>query len=339
MNYRKSLISGCAAFLLLVSCALSFAQAAGNFEQELAAIQAAIRQKGAQWVAGETSLSRLSWDEWKMRVGVSLTQPNAPHLPEPIPSALPASLDWRSYNGDYVTGIRDQKKCGSCWAFAMTAGLESYVLVTRHEPGTDMDLSEQVMLSCSGAGSCRGGTLDADYLRSTGLPPEKYYPYTAADGACSNAAPDWQKAAYQIGAWASVSQKLSAIKAALATYGPLPIAFMVYEDFMHYKSGIYSYAAGKKLGGHAVLLVGYNDAEQYFIVKNSWGDKWGEDGFFKIAYSELNRPVDFGIITIAYQAQSEYPQGTSLAPVKRAARHLSADEALKHLEPLLRQKP
>ena len=77
---------------------------------------------------------------------------------------------------------------------------------------------------------------------------------------------------------------------------------MVYEDFMHYKSGIYSYTTGKKLGGHAILLVGYNDAESYFIVKNSWGTGWGEDGFFRIAYSEMNTVINFGLSTIAYKA-------------------------------------
>ena len=74
---------------------------------------------------------------------------------------------------------------------------------------------------------------------------------------------------------------------------------------MHYKSGIYSYTTGKKLGGHAVLLVGYNDAEQYFLVKNSWDTGWGEGGFFKIAYSQMDNEVNFAMSTIAYYTAKE----------------------------------
>ena len=78
---------------------------------------------------------------------------------------------------------------------------------------------------------------------------------------------------------------------------------LVYEDFRHYKSGIYSRVSGKYLGGHAVLLVGYNDDEEYFMVKNSWGPDWGEDGYFRIAYSEMRSRVFFGgLYSLAYHA-------------------------------------
>ena len=182
----------------------------------------------------------------------------------------------------------------------MTGGLESYILRTQNKPGTDIDLSEQVLVSCSGTGSCGGGRLSAAFLKKTGLPLESAYPYTATNGDCSAAAPGWQGSAYKIGNWGSVPQDLESIKAALVNYGPLPIAMMVYEDFMYYKTGVYSYTTGKKLGGHAVLLVGYDDAGQYFIVKNSWDSGWGEKGFFRIAYSQLENEVSFGLSAIAY---------------------------------------
>ncbi|MCX5785760.1 MAG: C1 family peptidase [Elusimicrobia bacterium] len=326
-NNRKSFVSGFAAFLLLLAgTAPSFSQEklSGNLKEQLNTIQTLIDQKGGKWVAGETSLSNLSMDEWMMRVGLNFKSLNAPPLPALDESKVPASLDWRDNNGNYVTPIRNQKKCGSCWAFSLTGGLESYVLVTQNQPGKNLDLSEQIMVSCSGVGSCNGGTLDADYLQSTGLPLETVYPYTATDGTCSSAAPGWESATYKIGAWGSVAKKLATVKAALVKYGPLPTAFMVYEDFMHYKSGIYSYTTGKKLGGHAVLLVGYNDAEQYFIVKNSWDTGWGENGFFKIAYSEMNTVVNFGLSTIAYQTKS----------AKDPAASFSEDTAWKRAAPL-----
>ena len=64
----------------------------------------------------------------------------------------------------------------------------------------------------------------------------------------------------------------------------------VYKDFTHYKSGIYKHVDGNKLGGHAVTIVGYNDAEKYWLVRNSWGTHWGENGYFKIAYGECGFP-------------------------------------------------
>lgn len=302
MKYdKKSFIAWSALLLVLSGLAPAFSEPTMSVKEQIANIQKAIKEKGAKWVAGETELSNMTMEEWQARVGYNFQPVDAPPLTELGAAEAPAAIDWRDKNGNFVTPIRDQKKCGSCWAFAMTGALESYTLRMENKPGKDLDLSEQVMVSCSGAGSCQGGYLSAGYLKKTGLPPESFYPYTATDGDCATAGAGWQSAAYRIGTYSSVSKTLAAIKTALANYGPLPTAFMVYEDFMHYKSGIYSYTTGKKLGGHAVILVGYNDAEQYFIVKNSWNTKWGEEGYFKIAYSEMGTVVNFGLSTIVYQ--------------------------------------
>ncbi|PIS46889.1 MAG: hypothetical protein COT17_06255 [Elusimicrobia bacterium CG08_land_8_20_14_0_20_51_18] len=296
-----------AAILLLAAFfnAPVFAQNAGTLsvKEQIKNLQAAIIQQGARWVAGETALSNLSEEEKMMRVGLNFTEIDAPPITDLGDAEVPPALDWRNYNGkNYVTGVRNQAKCGSCWAFAMTAGLESYVLKTRELPGTDLDLSEQVMLSCSGVGSCNGGYLSPSYLVKTGLPEEAAYPYTATNGDCASALEGWQANAYKIGSYGSVKKDLNAIKQAIAKYGGLPTAMMVYEDFMHYKSGVYSYVSGKRLGGHAIFLVGYNDAEKYFIVKNSWSEKWGENGYFNIAYSEMTNSISFGMSTVAYKA-------------------------------------
>ena len=326
--------------LLLATCgSISRAEepAVKDLPATLTQIQSAIKSSGAKWVAGETSLSRLSRSDWQHRVGLGFAPVKAPRLlMMAAPQATPASVDWRDHNGNFVSGIRDQGQCGSCWAFSMTGALESYVLLNQNKPGTDLNLSEQVLISCGGAGSCNGGQLDASYLQSTGLPPASYYPYTATNGTCTTAKPGWKTHTYKIGTWGSVDQNLDAIKSALATYGPLPIAFYVYEDFMHYKGGIYSYTTGKELGGHGVLLVGYNDAEQYFIVKNSWGPGWGENGFFRIAYSQMSNSVNFGLSTIAYHSGQS---SQMMSQQKAAAHHISADETLQLIEPFLQQRP
>ena len=111
---------------------------------------------------------------------------------------------------------------------------------------------------------------------------------------------------------ATYSPTVSAIKDALYTYGPLVTTMDVYTDFFNYSSGVYSYVSGVYEGGHAILIVGYDDAGGYFIVKNSWGS-WGKPGYFKIAYSQLANKVEFGWYTIAYQAppQASYTVNTN----------------------------
>ncbi len=293
-------------FLLLFVSAWSFAS-------ELDDIQRAIHSKGAKWVAGETSVFRLPDAQRKIRASAHI-----PHLKDtdtfisaeaPL-AGIPLGLDWRNYNGkDYVTPIRDQGNCASCWAFATTATLESYFLIQNNVPGVNENFAEQMLISCSGAGNCEtGGYPDraSNYIRDTGLPPEMDYYYTATDGSCANAAVGWQQAAYRIGSWSYVctSPSASAIKNALVTYGPLETMFRVYSDFYSYSSGIYSYTSGTYQGNHCVLIVGYDDTTQCFIVKNSWGAGWGESGYFRIAYSECTDAVTFGMYTIAYTPQT-----------------------------------
>ncbi len=161
------------------------------------------------------------------------------------------------------------------------------------------------MVSCSGAGSCGGGSVTgaANFIQSTGLPLEGCYPYTATDGSCGNTCANWQGSTYKIQSWsyvATTSPTLDSLKAALSTYGPLPTTMAVYNDFFYYGGGVYSYTSGSLAGYHAVLIVGYDDPSQSFIVKNSWGAGWGEGGFFQIAYSQLNNVVGFGDYTLAY---------------------------------------
>jgi hypothetical protein len=91
------------------------------------------------------------------------------------------------------------------------------------------------------------------------------------------------------------------LKDVLYAHGPIPTAMEVYDDFFSYTSGVYSYTSGSHAGGHAILLVGYDDAGQYLIAKNSWGSWWGESGYFRIAYSQLTSVVHFGEYTIYFE--------------------------------------
>ncbi len=316
-------------FLLgaILLAALFLGQAMSSAD-ELSDIQAKIKSKGQKWIAAETSVSKLSDQKRKLRLGLIKHAPTGEEeivsLQEPL-TGVPNSFDWRSNGGNYVTPVRNQGSCGSCWAFATTAALESYILIKDSRSGQDDNRAEEILLSCStvlscnNPGSCNGGYIGraSDCILNTGLPPEFYFPYTAtaSDDNCNNAGTGWQNDTYRIAAWSYInttSVSISAIKNALYTYGPLVTTMDVYSDFYYYAGGVYEYSSGTYQGGHAILIVGYVDDNSvagggYFIVKNSWGSGWGSGGYFSIAYSETGSPVYFGEWTIAYQKPAFSP--------------------------------
>lgn len=118
--------------------------------------------------------------------------------------------------------------------------------------------------------------------------------------------------AKKIGSYTSIPQTLDSIKEALNIYGPLISTFYVYSDFFSFSSGVYTYTSGSLVGGHAILIVGYDDPGQYFIVKNSWGTGWGESGYFRIAYSQIASPIYFGRSTYAYSPKASDLTGVAV---------------------------
>ena len=302
------------AVFMLVSAAFVQAESV-----EIGQIRQAIKAKGAKWHADETSVSGLTWKEKKLRLGASEDEEflagvlsSSETAPIPLVEGAPATVDWRSPGGlSYVSPVKDQGSCGSCWAFAATAGLESQVMIGK--PGTQIDLSEQILVSCSGMGSCSGGSSASasTYLRDVGLPVESCFNYTATNNLCSNACLNWQSNTYKIKGWhqAKTGTNLTAddLRNALYVYGPVVATFYVYNDFYTYRSGVYSYTTGAYVGAHAVLVVGYDDSQQAFIVKNSWGSGWGEAGYFMIAYGELAGTSRFGYSTMVYDGYGDTP--------------------------------
>ena len=305
MNKQKMLSSvPVTAIILMLACNASFGQS-------LSEIQDSIRAKGRKWIAAENSVSILPDNEKRLRVGLIKRPPTSGErvLSGQTPQqGLPASYSVPSSD---VTPVRDQESCSSCWAFATTAALESNLLIRgAFLPGTDDARAEQILLSCSGAGSCSGGSIGSasSFIQSTGLPPYSDFPYTATNNACGNATPGWQASALNISSWAYVTTNtvdVDTIKTALVAYGPLATTMDVYTDFFSYSNGTYEYTTGTLAGSHAILIVGYEDNASsggggYFTVKNSWGTGWGMAGYFQIAYSQVNAPVNFGEYTIAY---------------------------------------
>ena len=297
-------------FFLLISSTLVYAQ-----PDDLDQIRDAIKIKGARWHADKTSISVLSEKEKKKRLGdredediivQALSSPES--APTPQVEGAPATMDWRNAGGiSYVSPVKNQGSCGSCWAFATTAGLESQYMIS--QGGMPIDLSEQILVSCSGMGSCSGGSSASasSYIRDVGLPLESCFRYTATNNLCSNACLDWRNSTYTIKGWHSAGTTVDSIRSALYTYGPVVATMYVYNDFTSYRSGVYSYTTGSYLGAHAVLVVGYDDTLQAFIVKNSWGSGWGEAGFFMVAYSEVGGTSRFAYSAMAYDGYGDVP--------------------------------
>jgi C1A family cysteine protease len=202
---------------------------------------------------------------------------------------LPGSYNWCDQGG--CTPVRDQGACGSCWAFATAAPMESAVLIHN---GVSKDLAEQYLVSCNNEGwGCNGGWWGHDYHAfamvagetAPGAVLETDFPYAAADLACNpphaktNKLESWN----YVGSSSSVPS-VEALKQAIADHGPIAVAVCVNSAFQSYTGGVFS---GPSCTGvnHGVTLVGWDDAQGAWIMKNSWGAGWGEAGYMRIAYN------------------------------------------------------
>lgn len=199
--------------------------------------------------------------------------------------ALPDSVDWRDRG--VVTPVRNQGGCGSCWAFSATAVLESHVAL---QTGRLLELSPQQLISCSpdpdscggyGGCSCSTSWLAFNYSIGAGMALESDYPYTAKTGICD---PTQIKRAAGVRGYVRLStNNYTALMNAVATVGPVSIALSA--DFTSYSSGVFSGCVGEVLVDHAVVLVGYGTdpvGGAYYLVRNSWGEEWGEKGYIRI---------------------------------------------------------
>jgi cathepsin B len=211
---------------------------------------------------------------------------------------LPEEFDSRQQWPDCVFEVRQQLHCGSCWAFSGSSTLQDRFCIASQGKIKTV-LSPQDMVSCdSGDMGCQGGLLDRawTFLEKTGIVAEACFPYVSGDGknvphcphgACADTGLKYTK--YRAVAGSSKALTCSnQIKQELVKNGPVQTGFMVYEDFMHYKSGVYEFTHGQKLGGHAVKIIGWGKEEgkEFWIAQNSWGPQWGENGFFRIKFGE-----------------------------------------------------
>eukprot|EP01017_Pseudomicrothorax_dubius_P047090 TRINITY_DN83_c0_g3_i2.p1 TRINITY_DN83_c0_g3~~TRINITY_DN83_c0_g3_i2.p1 ORF type:complete len:468 (-),score=121.15 TRINITY_DN83_c0_g3_i2:131-1534(-) len=206
---------------------------------------------------------------------------------------LPTNFDARQQWPNCVHPIRDQQRCGSCWAFGASEALSDRFCIAS-KGDTNVVLSPQYLVSCDRTDmGCNGGYLDHawTFLENSGTVSDSCWSYHSGDGtvpdcrvfkACEDGQPI--KNYYVKRGSSRALTNPASIKTEVLANGPVETGFRVYQDFMSYKTGIYHHTSGSLLGGHAVKIVGWgqDSGTNYWIVANSWNTNWGEQGFFRI---------------------------------------------------------
>ncbi|XP_020821255.1 pro-cathepsin H isoform X1 [Phascolarctos cinereus] len=238
---------------------------------------------------GLNQFSDMSFDEFKknylMRTPQNCSATKGSHVRRVGP--YPKFMDWRK-KGNYVSPVKNQGGCGSCWTFSTTGGLESAVAIAT---GKLFSLAEQQLVDCAqdfNNHGCNGGLPSQAFeyiMYNKGIMGEDTYPYEGKDGTCKfqpNKAIAFVKDVVNITLYDE-----EAMTEAVAHHNPVSFAFEVTADFLSYREGIYSNPKCSKSPdkvNHAVLAVGYGEENgiPYWIVKNSWGTSWGNNGYFLI---------------------------------------------------------
>merc|ERR1712235_35791 len=222
-----------------------------------------ISRHNARYMKGEVTYSMgmnqfgdLTTEEFsKLHKATEFIDASAPVFTAPADYQPHASVDWRDYG--YVSGVKDQGSCGSCWSFSTTGVLEGMLA---KKTGRMVPMSEQNLMDCSTQNSgCNGGVVQyaLNYVKSNrGIDTESSYPYEGRQGSCR------YSSAYSAGV--SVSGCMNASS----------------SGFQFYKSGVFNDPYCSSQINHAVLAVGYGSESggDYWLVKNSWGTSWGDNG-------------------------------------------------------------
>lgn len=230
--------------------------------------------------------------------------------PEVARCAERNSFDWRVQEPRIKTVVGNQDDCGSCWAFAATGAFQSSVMI--RNKGLEIDFSVQDLIDCA-PGSCQGGWWsDAfAYMIDNGIAAEIDYPYEAMNGNCLSSVHRPYKAEGWSFEWGFVLNRVSSLKNALCEYGPLAVAIKSTNNFKwHRGNGVFSefiFALLPTDVNHGVLLIGWDDNRNggAWLIKNSWGTDWGNQGYGWVKYDSNN--IGFGAAWVKAGQTSESP--------------------------------
>lgn len=254
---------------------------------------------------------------------------------------VPTNFDWRAQAGDKcpsIKEVRDQSTCGSCWAFGSVEAMTDRICI-KSKGAVQHEISAQDPVSCCGilcGMGCNGGQPAGawNYFKNVGIvsgggygdkstclpysmPECSHHTVDPSKSNCSGSLPtpkcgktcadgeSWESAkvhntqgsVYNVAGEAAMQQEIY-------SKGPVTGMFMVFSDFIAYKSGVYQYTGGGLLGGHAIEIIGWGEENNtpYWLVKNSWNEDWGDHGFFKIVRGTnfirklRNGGIDSGIL-------------------------------------------
>ncbi len=283
---------------------------AGEVNKKLSRMKDIIKKKGYKFRVKATSVFNKTIKEITGAFDVEPDPSSAVYMkndkaPSSLPESIRRSADMRSFNWrdiNMMTPVKNQEQCGSCWAFS---GMGVYESVYKIMHGKELDLSEQYAVDCiegvtaqgrkADCGSCNGGNVPFLFrsMITNGTAPEKTRPYLAKNSLCSRKNADMPYRIKQYGYITSGPPSVKQIKEALCKYGPVFSSMKVSDTrlFMSYAGGIYNEkvrVSGPRDTNHAIIIAGWDDSKKAWLVRNSWGSDWGENGYVWIEYGCSN---------------------------------------------------